>query len=153
MELRRARRRKSGAESDETEKYSREDRLLARERILSYTYIHISPREGKTRESTAGAANRARRGAYAPATAANYVSTELNLKDHCGRGRRVDDLLRASGLETRSPRRRSFAREIRAQSSPGSGGTPGRTDRWKSPGDDISTVLILSRDVGQSRRE
>lgn len=81
--------------------------------------------------------------AYAPATA-NYVSTELNLKDHRRRrGCRTRDLWRASRLGSLVDDDGEF-RQRSSPSSPGSGGAPGRADRWKSPGDDISAGLILS---------
>jgi len=89
--------------------------------------------------------------AYAPA---NYVSTELNLKDHRrGRGDAgPDDLRRASRLGLRDD---GVSPEIRGTTTVAAGETaaPVRTDRWKSPRDDISAELILSCDVGQSRRE
>lgn len=96
------------AESDGAEKYSY--RLSSRT-ILSYIFL----RGGKL-ASTAGAASRARRGVYAPATAANYVSTELNLKDRRRRGAEL--MIYGARRDLVSPRRPSFARETRARSSP-----------------------------------
>lgn len=62
----------------EAEKYS-----SPRERSSCQLYFFEEwGRRRRKPASTAGAASRARRGVHAPATAANYVSTELNLKDH-----------------------------------------------------------------------
>lgn len=100
--------------------------LLANDLQLYFSEEGAGGGEGGRRKvaSTAGAASRARRGVYASATAANYVSTELNLKDHRREERRrARDLRRASRLDlsaTTRSRQRDAAGTIGAAA-------PGRT--------------------------